>query len=234
MVPKPVYACACMCVCVCVRVCVRVYVACSSPKADVVFVVDSSASIGIDNFRKVKTFIKGVVRSFNVSHEAVRVGLVQFSDDDVIELDLRSGSNVFDVTQAVSALHYFKDGNTRHLCIRYSTVDKTLLGSPVYATENATIYSTRAQHAVAGMGDRLATTDMGRKVGAAVSLSVGGAGSPSNTMSPGPRPTSVPTGILIHPAVWSQYTNVTDRQTGQRSRSIGRTVSFNGRPKTLL
>jgi len=28
------------------------------------------------------------------------------------------------------------------------------------------------------------------------------AGSPSNTMSPGPRPTSVPSGILIHLAVW--------------------------------
>jgi len=30
----------------------------------------------------------------------------------------------------------------------------------------------------------------------------GGAGSPSNTMWPGPRPTSAPNGILIHPAVW--------------------------------
>jgi len=101
-----------VCVCVCLCLCI----ACSSPKADVVFVVDSSASIGIDNFRKVKTFIKGVVRSFNVSHKAVRVGLVQFSDDDVIELDLRSGSNVFDVTQAVSALHHFNDGNACCLC----------------------------------------------------------------------------------------------------------------------
>jgi len=33
----------------------------------------------------------------------------------------------------------------------------------------------------------------------------GGAGSPSNTMWPGPRPTSVPSGILVHPAVWLQY-----------------------------
>jgi len=32
----------------------------------------------------------------------------------------------------------------------------------------------------------------------------GGAGSPSNTMSPEPRPTSVPSGILIHAAVWPQ------------------------------
>ena len=31
-------------------------------------------------------------------------------------------------------------------------------------------------------------------------------------MSPGSRPTSVPSGILIHPTIWPQYTNVTDRQ----------------------
>jgi len=45
---------------------------------------------------------------------------------------------------------------------------------------------------------RLATIDVDRK------LFWGGAGSPSNTMSPGPRPTFVPSGILIHPAVWPQ------------------------------
>ena len=38
-----------------------------------------------------------------------------------------------------------------------------------------------------------------------------GATSPSNTVSLGPRPTSVLSGILIHPTVWRQYTNVTDR-----------------------
>ena len=50
----------------------------------------------------------------------------------------------------------------------------------------------------AEMGDRLATIDMGRKVGGtAVPLSVEGAGSPFNTITPGLRPTSVPSGILI-------------------------------------
>jgi len=29
---------------------------------------------------------------------------------------------------------------------------------------------------------------------------------PSNTKSPGPRPTSIPSGIVIHPAVWPQWT----------------------------
>ena len=32
----------------------------------------------------------------------------------------------------------------------------------------------------------------------------GGAATPSNTKSPGLRPTSMPSGILMHPAVWPQ------------------------------
>ena len=78
--------------------------------------------------------------------------------------------------------------------------------------------------AVAEMGDRLATIDMGRRLGAAVTPLGGGAGSPSNTMWQGNRPTSVPSGILIYSTVWPQYTNVSDRQDRQRSDSIGRTV----------
>ena len=73
--------------------------------------------------------------------------------------------------------------------------------------------------AVAEMGDRLATVDMGRKVAMGC---CGGSwvttGSPSNTMWPGPRPTSLPSGILLHPTVWPQYTNVTDRQADKTDR----------------
>ena len=56
------------------------------------------------------------------------------------------------------------------------------------------------------------------------------AGSPSNTIWPGLRPSCMPSSILIHPTTWPQYTNVTDRETGQDrtgrqwSDSIGRTV----------
>ena len=48
----------------------------------------------------------------------------------------------------------------------------------------------------AEMGDRLATIDMGQKVGAAVPLSVGELGS-HLTQWPGSRPTSLSSGILI-------------------------------------
>jgi len=58
------------------------------------------------------------------------------------------------------------------------------------------------------MGDRLETIDMGRKLGAVPLYPFlgRGDGSPCNTMQPGPRPTFVPSGILINPAVWPQQT----------------------------
>ena len=70
----------------------------------------------------------------------------------------------------------------------------------------------------------------GPKIGGAVPIWGRGAGSPSNTMWPGPRPTCVPSFVLIRPTVWPQCTNVTDRtdrtdsQDRQRTDSIGRTV----------
>jgi len=56
-----------------------------------------------------------------------------------------------------------------------------------------------------------------------------GAGSPSEKMWPGSRPTFMPSFILIHLTVWPQYTNATDRtdrtdRQRRRSDSIVRTV----------
>ena len=47
----------------------------------------------------------------------------------------------------------------------------------------------------------MATIDMGRKLGALR----GGARSPYDTMSLGLKPTSLPSGILIHPAIWPPH-----------------------------
>jgi len=50
----------------------------------------------------------------------------------------------------------------------------------------------------------------------------GGAGSPPNTMWPGPRPTCTPSFMLIHPTVWPQYTN--SLQTDRHDRTDRTTV----------
>jgi len=48
----------------------------------------------------------------------------------------------------------------------------------------------------------------------------GGSEFPSNTMWPGPRPTCLPSFILIHSTVWPQYTKVTDRTDRQDNGPI--------------
>jgi len=50
--------------------------------------------------------------------------------------------------------------------------------------------------------NRSVTIDVNRKLGAEPLL--WGAATPLNTRSPGPRFTSAPSGILIHPAIWPQ------------------------------
>jgi len=73
---------------------------------------------------------------------------------------------------------------------------------------------------------RLATTDMGWKVWVLCPF-WGRAGSPSNTIWPWLRPTSVPSFILINLTVWPQYTNATDR-TDRQDKTDNRNWVCNG------
>ena len=104
----------------------------------------------------------------------------------------------------------------------------------VTATKHKTCIANKSS-AVDQMGDRLATIDMGQKLGGVPLSSGEGEGAEL-----GPHltqcgrslglPQSVPSFILVHPTVWPQYTNITDRQTAQmgqdrqRSDSIEQTV----------
>ena len=123
-------------------------------------------------------------------------------------------------TVAIVLLYKYRCYKVRLTCSLSSQFD---VPSCMRSSTQYMLNMSNKSSAVAEMGDR-ARAKWAKKWGAAVPLSVGGAGSPSNTMSPWPWPISVPSGILIHQTVWPQYTNVTDRQTGHRSDSTGRTV----------
>jgi len=77
----------------------------------------------------------------------------------------------------------------------------------------------------------LSTTDMDRKFGG------GGAGSPSNTMSLRLRPTSLPSDILIHPAIWPQQIWAENwglrPHLGRGAGSPCNTMSLDFRPTSL-
>ncbi|KAJ8790787.1 hypothetical protein J1605_021215 [Eschrichtius robustus] len=49
--------------------------------ADIVFLVDSSTSIGPQNFQKVKNFLHPVILGLDISSDQIRVGLAQYNDN---------------------------------------------------------------------------------------------------------------------------------------------------------
>ena len=94
---------------------------------------------------------------------------------------------------------------------RNRQTDRTDHATPSVTTDRTNIRSTAMRYnnnkssAVAEMGDR-GHNRHGPKTGGLLCPfpAAGGAGSPSNTMWSGLTSTSVPSGILIHPAVWPQ------------------------------
>jgi len=84
--------------------------ACSSLRADVIFVVDSSGSIESSNFRNVRSFVANVVDAFDISSDKVRVGLIEFSDDAYVEFDLEEYSNKRSIQAAIAAIPYYRSG----------------------------------------------------------------------------------------------------------------------------
>ena len=77
---------------------------------------------------------------------------------------------------------------------------------------------------------RLVTIDMGRKLGAVPPI-LGGAWSSSNIKSPEPRLTSIPSGILIHPAVWPQRTQAEKLGAVNLMGELGPHLIQCGRPR---
>jgi len=99
----------------------------------------------------------------------------------------------------------FGTAKTRNICIRAPNKPhrrRTILivtrGYRGYSLNEMSNLVLNKSSAVAQMGDCLATIDVGRKVGRGCCCSPfrGGAGSPSNTMSPGPRPTPAPSAMV--------------------------------------
>uniref|UniRef100_A0A8B9EYD2 Collagen alpha-1(XII) chain-like protein n=1 Tax=Amazona collaria TaxID=241587 RepID=A0A8B9EYD2_9PSIT len=93
---------------------VKVQVECSrgvDVKADVVFLVDGSYSIGIANFVKVRAFLEVLVKSFEISPRKVQISLVQYSRDPHMEFSLNRYNRVEDIIQAINNFPY-RGGST--------------------------------------------------------------------------------------------------------------------------
>ena len=84
-------------------------------KADIMFLVDSSGSIGHDNFGKMKTFMKNLLAKIQIGPDSTQIGVVQFSDINQEEFQLNK---------------YFTQNETSDAIDRMSLINRgTLTGS---------------------------------------------------------------------------------------------------------
>uniref|UniRef100_A0A452UTT0 Collagen type VI alpha 6 chain n=1 Tax=Ursus maritimus TaxID=29073 RepID=A0A452UTT0_URSMA len=78
--------------------------ACKEMKADIMFLVDSSGSIGLENFIKMKTFMKNLVSKSQIGADRVQIGVVQFSDVNKEEFQLNRYMSQNEISNAIDRM----------------------------------------------------------------------------------------------------------------------------------
>ncbi|KAK3591361.1 hypothetical protein CHS0354_040323 [Potamilus streckersoni] len=88
-------------------------------QADLVFLVDSSGSIGQTNFLKMESFLKQIVNNLDVGPNKVHVGLMQFSNYPSLEFPLDMYSSRQDVMAGIDKMQYMGGGTNTADAIKY-------------------------------------------------------------------------------------------------------------------
>ncbi|XP_055485815.1 collagen alpha-4(VI) chain-like [Psammomys obesus] len=91
--------------------------------ADIVFLVDSSTSIGPQNFQKVKHFLHSVVSGLDISSDHVQVGLVQYSDNIYPAFQLKQFSLKSAVLDQIQNLSYSTGGTNTGSALEFIRTD---------------------------------------------------------------------------------------------------------------
>ncbi len=72
--------------------------------------IDSSESVGPENFELVKDFVNALIDRLSVSREATRIGVVLYSHVDMVVVSLQQQSSQDDVKAAVRKMPYLGEG----------------------------------------------------------------------------------------------------------------------------
>uniref|UniRef100_A0A8D0CNY7 Collagen, type XXVIII, alpha 1a n=1 Tax=Sander lucioperca TaxID=283035 RepID=A0A8D0CNY7_SANLU len=83
---------------------------CRASPLELVFVIDSSESVGPENFKLVKDFVNTVIEQLPVSRDAGRIGVVLYSHVDMVVVSLQQQLSQDDVKAAVRKMPYLGEG----------------------------------------------------------------------------------------------------------------------------
>ncbi|XP_061579532.1 collagen, type XXVIII, alpha 2a [Cololabis saira] len=94
---------------------------CKERPMELVFVIDSSESVGPENFEIIKDFVTRLVDRTTVGRNATRIGLVLYSLDVSLEFNLARYTSKEDVKQAIRKMLYMGEGTYTGTAIRKAT-----------------------------------------------------------------------------------------------------------------
>ncbi|KAG8432407.1 hypothetical protein GDO86_016886 [Hymenochirus boettgeri] len=96
-------------------------VKCKEIPMELVFVIDSSESVGPENFEIIKDFVTALVDRVTVGRNATRIGLVLYSLEVRLEFGLNRFINQQDVKQAIRKMLYMGEGTYTGTALRKAT-----------------------------------------------------------------------------------------------------------------
>uniref|UniRef100_A0A8C7MPN1 Collagen alpha-1(XXVIII) chain n=1 Tax=Oncorhynchus kisutch TaxID=8019 RepID=A0A8C7MPN1_ONCKI len=94
---------------------------CKERPMELVFVIDSSESVGPENFEIIKDFVAALVDRVTVGRNATRIGLVLYSLEVKLEFNLARHMTKQDVKQAIRKMPYIGEGTHTGTAIRKAT-----------------------------------------------------------------------------------------------------------------
>ncbi|ETE62935.1 Collagen alpha-1(XXVIII) chain, partial [Ophiophagus hannah] len=94
---------------------------CKEIPMELVFVIDSSESVGPENFEIIKDFVTALVDRVTVGRNATRIGLVLYSLEVRLEFGLNRYTAQQDVKQAIRKMLYMGEGTYTGTAIRKAT-----------------------------------------------------------------------------------------------------------------
>ncbi|XP_062579053.1 matrilin-3-like, partial [Saccostrea cucullata] len=95
---------------------------CGDRTGDIVFILDSSGSVGAGNFDKIKQFLKATTDGFNIGSNSVRVGIVPFSTSVYNTVQLTSFDSNSALKFSISNIPYNSGSTNTSGAIRFARI----------------------------------------------------------------------------------------------------------------
>ena len=83
---------------------------CQTRGVDLIFVLDSSGSVGASNFANVRNFVADLVNQLEIGPDNTRVGLINFASSAGVQFSLNTHQDISSLLQAIASVPFTSGG----------------------------------------------------------------------------------------------------------------------------